>query len=309
MARVQLQSRLKWPLGGIRLESVLKTSEGASVFRGFRGQEPVVVKKFWDRKKRRSYVGGTVEALERLESLGGSPKFSANRYFFSSGHLGLVVVSFEPGTPVDKLLKQPAANRSQILRRCCAWQNWASQGEIISDALPSDRFAAEIRTILDACTGHSDAALLAALGAELLRQLEELGERPAVRVPGHPDFAPRNLILRPDGGVAAIDIHRSGTFFKSRQAAIFLVSKDFQNRRIDGPLLYGLDEAEMRQFLTRGKVPQTETETFLVFFIGMTLLRMYANKPKPGPRMKTRHRRIQAYLSDLGQVKRILAWD
>ncbi|AHD02851.1 hypothetical protein [Leisingera methylohalidivorans] len=306
MKRVQRQALLKWPFGGITLESTLKTSKEASVFRGYRGTEPVVVKKFWDRGTRLHFVGGTVHALKRFDDLGGHEKYSVNKYFASSGHLGLMVVSFEPGTPVDQLLKQSAANRSDVIRRCCAWQDWAGQGKIAATALPADRFTAEINSVLAASTDHPDASLLAELGDELLQMLAEFGERPALRGPGHPDFAPRNLILRPDGGVAAIDIHRSGTFFRSRQAAIFLVSKDFQSKDLDGSLIYGLDEAELRQFLARSNAPEEEAESFLVFFIGLTFLRMYAKKIKRVRRMRIRHARIQGFLKDLRQGRRIV---
>ncbi|UWQ50449.1 hypothetical protein K3720_03300 [Leisingera caerulea] len=305
MERVQLQTQLKWPGGGVKLESALKVSEESSVFRGYRGREPVVIKKFWDPGTRRGFVGGTVQALRRFERLGAHPEFSANRCFATSGKLGLVVVSFESGAPVNKLLKQPAANRPQILRQCCAWQSWASQGKVVRAALPANRFAEEINAILDTCAPHPDAALLTELGKELLRLLELIGDQPAARTPGHPDFAPRNLILRPDGGVAAIDIHRRGTFFRSRQTAIFLVSKDFQSAGIDGPLLYGLDSEEMKQFLAQDTDFQEESDSFLVFFIGLTLLRMYAKNTKRVRRMKLRHRRIQAYLDDVRQGRRI----
>lgn len=305
MKRVQRQALLKWPFGGIRLERPLKIAKEASVFRGYRGSEPVVVKKFWDRSTRRDFVGGTVHALKRFDGLGGNSNYSVNKYFASSGNLGLVVVSFEPGTPVDQLLKQTAANRSDLIRRCCGWHDWAGQGEVATAALAADRFAGEIHSVLAASADHPDAALLAELATELLKMLADFGERPAVRGPGHPDFAPRNLILRPDGGVAAIDIHRSGTFFRSRQAAIFLVSKDFQSKKMDSELIYGLDEAEMRQFLVHSNTPEEEAESFLVFFIGLTFLRMYSKNAKRVRRMKLRHRRIQAYLDDVRQGRRI----
>ena len=306
MARVQRQALLKWPFGGITLESTLKTSREASVFRGHRGLEPVVVKKFWDRGTRRQFVGETVHALSRFDGLRRHAKYSVNKYFASSGNLGLVVVSFEPGTPVDQLLRQPAANRSDVIRRCCAWHDWAGQGDVAATALPADRFAAEIDAVLAASMDHPDAPLVAELGDALLRMLAEFGERPALRGPGHPDFAPRNLILRPDGGVAAIDIHRSGTFFRSRQAAIFLVSKDFQSQNLDGDLIYGLDEGEMREFLARNTAPEEEAESFLVFFIGLTFLRMYSKKTKRLRRVRMRRSRIQAYLRDLHQGRRIV---
>lgn len=305
MARVQRQAQLKWPGAGIRLQSALRVSEEASVFRGYRGEDPVVVKKFWDLSARRGFVGGTTQALRRFERLGPHPDFSVNRCLASSGRLGLVVVSFEAGTPVDKLLNQPAANRAQILRQCCAWKSWAGQGEIIRTALPSNLIEAEIHTILGASARHPDAALLAELGNELLRMLPLLDGQPAARAPGHPDFAPRNLILRPDGGVAAVDIHRCGTFFQSRQAAIFLVSKDFQSESADGSLLFGLDQSEMLQFLAQSSVPKDETKTILIFFIGLTLLRMHSNKPRRGRGMKMRRLRIQAYLDDLRRGVRI----
>lgn len=301
LGRVQLQARLKWPLSGIKLECVLKASEETSVFRGVRGTDPVVVKKFWNHRTRREFVSGTKKALKRFEGLGRHTDFSTNKYFASSGHLGLLVLSFEPGTPVDQLLRQQVANRPQILRSCYAWQNWANQGASQLSPLPQKRIAAEIDALLETSKNHPDAAILRELGDALMCMMARLSTRSGVRVPGHPDFAPRNLILRADGGVAAIDIHRSGTFFRSRQAAIFLVSKDFQSRRMDGPLLYGLDRDELLQFLADGKVPDDEVETFLVFFIGLTFLRMYANKMRRVRQMKLRHLRIRAYLDDLRQ--------
>ncbi|WP_417475660.1 hypothetical protein [Leisingera sp.] len=306
MQRVQRQALLKWPFGRIRLESPLKIAAEASVFRGYRGSDPVVVKKFWDRGTRREFVGGTVHALKRFDGLGGHSDYSVNRYFASSGNLGLVVVSFEQGTPVDELFRQPAANRSDVIRRCCAWHDWAGQGDVAATALPADRFAGEIHNVLATSADHPDAALLAELADELLAMLADFGERPALRGPGHPDFAPRNLILRPDGGVAAIDIHRGGTFFRSRQAAIFLVSKDFQGRKMESEFIYGLDEAEMRQFLAYGNAPEEEVENFFIFFVGLTFLRMYSKKTKRVRRMRMRRARIEAYLKDLRQGRKIL---
>jgi hypothetical protein len=306
LKRVQRQAQLKWPFGGIRLESTLKTSPIASVFRGYRGAEPVVVKKFWDRNARGHFVGGTIHALKRFDGLREHRKYSVNKYFASSGMLGLVVVSFEPGTPVDKLLHRRRVNRSDVIRRCCGWLDWAGQDEISATALSAGGFAAEINSILAASADHPDVALLAELGAELLQMLAVFGEQPALRAPGHADFAPRNLILRPDNGVAAIDIHRSGTFYRSRQAAIFLVSKDFRGKGPSGPLIYGLHEAELRQFLACSNTPQEEADSFLVFFIGLTYFRMYARQSKRMRRMRVRHEIIKQYLQDLSQGRRIV---
>ncbi|MFW8635451.1 hypothetical protein [Cribrihabitans pelagius] len=306
MARVQLQARLKWPGGGLVLEAALKTASDASVFRGRQGGRPVVVKKFWRRQIRRRQVGETVLALGHFSSLHAHPEFSVNEYLASSGWLGLVIVSFESGTPVDVLLKQPATNRAQILQMCSAWQRWASQGESTWSALPVERYAAEIRSLLSSYPEHPDMELLAELGSALLQMLPHFGTREASRSPGHPDFAPRNLILRPDTSLTAVDIHRSGTFFRARQAAVFLVSKDYNSKRSGAPLLYGLDQDEMQPFLASGGVPEEDTGSVLAFFIGLTFLRMYAKKPGRPRRLQFKRRRIQAYLDDLRHGRRIM---
>ncbi|MFW8595566.1 hypothetical protein [Cribrihabitans neustonicus] len=306
MARIQRQVQFKWPLGGLVLESPLKIDGEASVFRGFHKGRPVVVKKFWDRGTRRRFVGHTVKALKRFQDLEPHPEFSVNEYIASSGNLGLLVVSFEAGQSLKSLLKGPAGDRSRLLQKCCAWQDWAAGGEVTREILPAGQFEAEISRSLAASAAHPDAALLGELGGALLRMLAEIADQPAARSPGHPDFAPRNLILRPDGGLTAVDIHRRGAFFRARQAAMFLVSKDFQNGRQAGPMLYGLNLKETRRFLAHGTVPEEETSRVLPFFIGLTYFTMYAKNPGRPRRMKVRRGRILAFLSDAAEGRRIL---
>lgn len=306
MARVQMQARMKWPGMGIKLDGALQISSDASVFHARRGEEAVVVKKFWDRGRRRTLIGDTVRGLRHFTRLDPDPRFSVNKYIASSGSLGLLIVSFEPGKCLKALLEEDTADRAGILHQCCAWQGWANQGKIVHSPLPERQFRSEINGVIEAFASHPDAKLVGQLGSVVLKLLADIGERPAARSRGHPDFAPRNLIMRPDGGLAAVDIHRRGRFYSARQTANFLVSKDFANPQSFGPLLYGLDQQEMLTFLAYGSVPEEETRLVLPFFIGLTFLLLY---PKNGKRpliMRRRRQRIRAFIADAAEERSIL---
>ncbi|MCB4454756.1 hypothetical protein [Leisingera sp. McT4-56] len=306
LTRVQRQANLRWPRHRALLGSALRISPESSVFRGEWEARPVVVKKFWGLGSRRNFVGQTRVALDRLASLGHHPAFTFNELLATSGHLGLVMVSFENGTPVNKLLEEPGVNRKQLIKRCCDWQHWAGQGDFVQTELNADRLAAEINQILQNCGEHRDAGLLAELGSALLDMLGGLAGRPVLYAPGHPDFAPRNFIMREDGVLSAVDIHRAGRILRTRQAAMFVVSKDFREMEISRPLLYGLNRQELRQFLAHGTVPDQEINSLLIFFIGLTYFTMYARNPGKPWKMRVRRRRIRVFLAHLRQGKRIL---
>ncbi|UWQ75507.1 hypothetical protein [Leisingera sp. M658] len=305
LTRVQRQANLRWPRQQTLLGSALRISPEASVFRGERESRAVVVKKFWELESRRAFVGQTTEALDRLASLGPHPEFSFNELLATSGHLGLVIASFEGGTPVDKLLEEPDVNRRQLIKRCCDWQHWAEQEDFAQTGLNTDGLAAEINRILQNRIQHRDAGLLVELGSALLDMLGGLAGKPVLKAPGHPDFAPRNFIMREDGILSAVDIHRVGKFVKTRQSAMFLVSKDFREMEISRPLLFGLDRQELRQFLTHGTVPAQEVNSLLIFFIGLTYFTIYARNPGKPRKMRVRRRRIRVFLAHLRQGKRI----
>lgn len=301
LQQVQGLLNLRWGAQKIILTGTMKTGQKGTVFSALMGGEPVVVKKTWKWRGRRGFVRRTALALRHLGKQDSRGNYWANRYLAGSFVFGLVVVSFETGTPLEKLLLQAPARRAALIDECCNWLTWAS-GDHVTDCLfRPGLFRKEINRIVDGAAEHQEAALVRSLGAALHRMLPGLDGTPVQMSAGHPDFAPRNLIVSEGGGLAGVDIHKNGEFYRARQAAIFLVSKDYdiQPQR---DLMYGLDLVELRHFLSKGLVAEAEINKSFVFFVGLTFLRMYSTRPGKRKKSIERRARILSYLDDVNNA-------
>lgn len=303
---IQLQLGLRWPRRKILITSVMKDSGASTVLRATMDGNNVVVKKYGPVIGRGRFVTQTQRALENFNQTTSNEKFAANEYILGSQLFGIVVVSFEEGTLVRRILRFGGMKkRRRVLRLCGRWLK-----NDCGDGKEKHRFCArkhlrnieEIRPVTENGEHNETLAVLTARLRELAVDLDGVETEKYI---GHPDFAPRNLIFQKSGRIVAVDIHKHIRMSISRNAACFLVSKDNAALPRQRPTQYGLDQQEMGWFLKHCIVPERELNSVFVFYVGFFLLKQYGLSITSGAKLETKRQMIVAFLSDLEQGKKI----
>ena len=223
-------------------------------------------------------VQARVEELNRLGQSLLTDAFGVESTVFAYPDLGLLCLTHFPGVPLGQKIAQVSeGRRSKLVRMAADWLREASFQQRRHTALSKLFSLSQLRKQASrAGLNVSDEALVADLLSDLARRLRRGGDTKVLQIKGQDRFLPNNFVFK-DGRLLGVHLHGARWTPVARAAVQFLGELQLSTPLQPERRQLGIDERDLRAFLTSGLIPKQEHETILPLFVGAELLHRFVS--------------------------------
>jgi hypothetical protein len=257
------------------VEEVLKTGPDQATAICIFGGQKVVIKKFLDAEPARRILAAKAE-LDTLAAFMNAPPFRVNECLRAFPELGLIVLTFAPGTRLSEAIKHAEfQERMALMNLSGRWLKTYTTGRSeISHKFSPDWWIKKRITAF----GENPPKSLVEIFDPVLQQVQNLAAplrgMSITKAAIHGDYSSINAHYH-DGTIYGVDIQGKARLPIVQDVAKFLVWTQLHTplqHTGDIDFVNGIAEPDVSAFLASDVLPENEIDTLLPFFIGLQIL-------------------------------------